>query len=375
MGAVTSKSPLERRNTVARRSQRRSIYSTKSKIDKLFSDIKRFKGIEEDEHYQAVRNELTHFKNDLLRKSKELQPQLRNLQDTTLKRIDEGLAALEERLKENQEKTRRKEQENEEKARKKELENQEKAEKKKKDKKKTDDSDVVSENNDVEIKEIEEGADEATNLEQSTEKRKTVELKFVQIVPDEVVQVDVHENNNNAKSPEEKRKSILKLGVPVMPGAILNRMSSKFASFTKQKEVTISENDNDKIIAKVNEIVESLQAVEYQIADFVGKRHGTQYNRIRDRLTKHADELKRFNTTDDYALEQINICKNYVESCVSFLNEKSIDDTLQDDVFFPSNANSHSINSPKSISPAPGNNLSPLEARSKFQRISKTSAV
>ncbi|KAJ8957392.1 hypothetical protein NQ318_004872 [Aromia moschata] len=361
MGAISSKSPLERRNTVARRSQRRTIHALKAKVDKAFQNIKRFKGVdEEDAAYKAL----------------QLQPQLRNIHDTTLNRIEESFKVLEEKLRENQEKARKKEQEI-----------QEKAEKKKEKNKKEDD--VASEDNDVEVKEIAEDHKEAEDLEKSTEKRKTVELKFVQIVPDEVTEADVHSerNNNLAKSPEETRKSILKMGVPVLPGAVMKEISFRSSSPLK----STAESDSGLVLESINRIIENLQAIEYQIADFVGKKNGTQYNRIKDKLDQYVGQLDLFKTTDEYALEQIKICKNYAGSCSNFLDEKATDDSMQDDVFLPANNEHRSIvNSPTSVSPPPvltappppqsptlvnSSSLSPVEARMKLQRLSKTTAI
>ncbi|KAJ8923157.1 hypothetical protein NQ315_001711 [Exocentrus adspersus] len=321
MGIAESKSPLERRNTVARRSQRRSITNVKARVDKVFPSIKRFKSVNKDETYHTIHTEIEHLQNELMRKARDLQPQVRNLYDNTLKKLDAAFIALDDKLKENQEKSARKQKEQEE-----------KAEKKKKNK----NQDVASENNDgdVEIQEVEE-EQEATNLEESTDKRKTVELKFVQIIPDEVIQADVH-NNNVAKSPEEKRKSILKHGVAVMPGAMMNEMASKPRTVSIQQHQDNKVEDNEKINTKINEIIENLQATEYQIADFIGKRNGTQHNRIRDKLLGYMDVLDGFSPSDDYTVEQINICKNYVTSCLNFLEEKALDEEkLQDDVFYP----------------------------------------
>ncbi|KAJ8972020.1 hypothetical protein NQ314_000402 [Rhamnusium bicolor] len=352
MGGVSSKSPLERRNTVARRSQRRSIHSIKAKVDKVFPDIKKFKGVEEDVNYNSLHAEIEHIKNELLRKAKDLQPQLKNIYDDTLIRIEEAFKALEDKLKENQEKALRKEKENQEKS------------EKKKDKKKKEENNIGSENNDVEVQEIQDEPNkEVEDLVQTTDKRKTVELKFVQVIPDEkVTEADIHNENNNRiiKSPEEKRKSILKVGIPVMTGAMMNEISAKSVSISRQYDnETYSESDSETIIAKVNDIIEHLQAIEYQIADFVGKKHGTQYSRIRDQLNHYLIALNRFNTSDDYTVEQIKICKNYVGSCLNFLDEKAIEEEkFHDDVFLP-----------------PNSNLGPIDARMKLDRLSKTTAI
>lgn len=108
MGLGNSKSPLERRNTVARRSQRRTLHNLKSKVDNLHKDIKKFKGITEDTNYVKLKNEIEYFKNDLGRRKKDLQPQVRALYETVYKRLNEADEALINKLQENQEKQEKK---------------------------------------------------------------------------------------------------------------------------------------------------------------------------------------------------------------------------------------------------------------------------
>ncbi|XP_018573799.1 nucleoporin GLE1 [Anoplophora glabripennis] len=370
MGLSVSKSPLERRNTVARRSQRRTIHTIKARVDKLFPSIKRFRGVNNDEDYQALHTEIDHLRIELIKKSRDLQPQIRAIYDSTLKRIDEAFVALEDKLKENQEK-----------AIKKEREREEKAEKKKEKQKNKEGEEVTSENNDVIVEEVEEeAANEADNLAGSTEKRHTVELKFVHVVPGEITQADIHSNNNNVvKSPEEKRKSILKHGVAVMPGAMMNELAARSSNTVSIQEPQVQiERDSEKINARINEIIETLQSTEYQIADFVGKKHGTQYNRIKDKLSQNMTTLNSFSPSDDYTIEQVKICKNYIVSCLNFLEEKAIEEEKvpDDDVFFPSNTNSvvSPVTSP-TLSPVLSPSLSPVDARNQFERLSKTTAI
>lgn len=367
MGLSVSKSPLERRNTVARRTQRRTIHTIKARVDKVFPNIKRFKGVNNDEDYQALHSEIEHLRIELIKKSRELQPQIRHIYDSTLKRIEEAFAALEDKLKENQEKAIKKEREREEK------------EEKKKEKKKNKDEEVTSENNDVEVEEVEdEATNEADNLAESTEKRQTVELKFVHVIPGEVTQADIHSNNNNVvKTAEEKRKSILKHGVAVMPGAMMNEIAARTSNTVTIQEPHV-EHNSEKINARINEIIETLQSTEYQIADFVGKKHGTQYNRIKDKLNQNMTTLNSFSPSDDYTIEQVKICMNYVISCLNFLEEKAVEDekTQDDDVFLP--AKTSPVISPvmsPTMSPTLSPSLSPIDARNQFERLSKTTAI
>lgn len=108
MGVTNSKSPLERRNTVARRSQRRTLHNLKSKVDNLHKDIKKFKGTTEDTNYVKLKNEIEYFKNDLSRRKKDLQPQVRALYETVYKRLSEADEALINKLQENREKQEKK---------------------------------------------------------------------------------------------------------------------------------------------------------------------------------------------------------------------------------------------------------------------------
>lgn len=365
MGIESSKSPLERRNTVARRSQRRSISNSKAKVDKIFQEIKKFKGTEENDTYNSILSELDRVRNDLKRKARELQPQVRGIYETTLKRIDEAAEALPDKLIENQDRARKKQEEQEEKARQKQEKEAESKKKKKKKKEESDDEDEVKSIENEENQEERLEAEETDNLAANTDKRHTVELKFVQIIPPEE---SLQEEDNMPKklvSPEEKRKSILKVGgVAVMPGAMMNEIS------TKSKKVSVhyhqsKENIFEDPAARLNEIIENLQALECQIADFVGRKHGTQFNRIRDKLNGYLAELTTFSTNDEFLLEQIKLCRNYVSSCMTFLEEKAIDDRKydsRDDVFLPDVKNNNFA-------------VNPIEVEEKLHRLTKTTAI
>lgn len=347
---LSSSTPLERRNTVARRSQRRTIHNIKSKVDRIAQEVKKFKGIEEDSNFQILMSEINHLKVELMRKSKDLQPQVRNIHQVTLNKIEECVQTLENKLLENQEKFRKKEEVNEEKARKKEQKNKDKS----------------HENSDMsyDVTVIEEN-DEAEELAASTEKRKTLEVKFVQIIPPgENEPPENQGRSSRIVSPEEKRKSILKVGVPVMPGAMMNEISSKSKKISSHyNHIDSVVKTEEDILARVNEIVNNLQAIECQIADFVGRKNGTQYNRIRDHLNEYLIELNQVNTADNFINEQIKLCKNYIGSNMNFLDEKVINDERydsNDDVFQADNNN------------VP---LSPVEVQRKLEKLTRTTAI
>jgi hypothetical protein len=104
MGVVGSKSPLERRNTVLRRSQRKSVHGIKSKAEKIAKDIKKFKGTEENVAYVELKAKIENAERDLRVHTKNLQPQIRHVHNETLKKLQECHTLLEDKLRENQEK-------------------------------------------------------------------------------------------------------------------------------------------------------------------------------------------------------------------------------------------------------------------------------
>lgn len=351
MGITASKSPLERRNTVARRSQRRIIHNIKSKVEGVSRDINKFKGTEEDVNFNALMYEIDHLQIELMRKSKDLQPQVRNIYETTLNKVEDCSQALRDKLLENQEKARKKDEAEKEKARRKEEKYKDKSQ------------ETPEKSNDITI--IEED-NEAEELAENPERRKTVEVKFVQIIPPEENDEPSQNEARTTKAvrSEEKRKSILKVGIPVMPGAMMDEISSKSKKISNHysHHNNIERTDED-LVTRVNEIASNLQAIECQIADFIGRKDGTQYHRIKDHLNEYLIELNQFNTADEYVMEQVKLCKNYVGTNLSFLEEKAVKDKTtdsSDDVFTADNNN------------VP---LSPVEVERKLQKLSKTTAI
>lgn len=326
MGAVTSKSPLERRNTVARRSQRRTLHNLKPKIDGVLKEIKKFKGVTEDTNYVALKNEIEYLKNDLTRRGKDLQPQVRTIYENIYKKISEAEDALQNKLEENRTKL-------------------EKKENKQKENGGTAQSvvdhydvksDITSNVDDSEtVVQIHTEQQEEQALENSEDRRKTVELKFVKVVPEE----DSPKPSKEVRivSPVEKRKSILKAGgVPVMPGAMMNELAAQSSRINRQYHAGADETPApvtvQDVLYRINSIVESLRQLELEINDFVGRKHGKQYNRLRDGLNRYLIELNNLNPSDEYALDQVRICRNYVGSCLTFLDERSTDDARSDSV-------------------------------------------
>lgn len=170
MGSVSSKSPLERRNTVARRSQRRTLYNLKPKIDRLNKEIKKFKGITEDINYVSIKNEIEYYKNDLARKGKDLQPQVRAVYEDIYKRINEAEAALQSKLEENREKQEKKD------AKQKENGGAAQSE--------INSGEVLSEVN-ANLEDAETLVQVHTDQENSDTQRQTVEINLIKVVSDE----------------------------------------------------------------------------------------------------------------------------------------------------------------------------------------------
>lgn len=346
MGIAGSKSTLERRNTIARRSQRRVIHNIKAKVERVYQDIKKFKGTEEDDDFNALISELDHLKTELMKKSKDLQPQVQNICEITFSKIDNAVLTLENKLLENREKSKKKEIADEEKTRK-------KKEKNHIDQQTTNDFTITEEQNEVD------------ELAASSEKRKTLEVKFVQIFsPGEKRELsENHVTTSKVVSPEDKRKSILKVGgVPVMPTAMANELSSRSKKISdhSSKNENVQTPDN---LTRVNEIINTLQNIECQIADFVGRKYGSQYQRIRDQLNEYLSELNEITTNDEYVNEQVKLCQNYVISNLNFLDDKAVSDyhyKSTDDVFLQNNNN------------VP---LSPKEAEEKYQKLTKITAI
>lgn len=258
MGLNLTKSPLERRNTVLRRSQRKSIHGTKSKADKIIKDIKKFKGIEEDANYLEIKAKIEAAERDLKIQEKNLQPQVRHIYDETLKKTQNCYQFLEDKLKENQGKAEEKNEEAED--------------------KKDEESDEVFE----------------------PQSPKSVDLRIVQV------------ESIEASPQVNKRASVMKIGVPVMPGTILE-------SLNRDSQV------------KIPKIREELEKLEYEISQFVGKRNGRYYDRIKRQLERNEADLKGISVSDDEIAEQVKQCHSYVMSCLSFLDEKAVDDGDDDD--------------------------------------------
>ncbi|VEN47275.1 unnamed protein product [Callosobruchus maculatus] len=417
MGVPQSKSPVERRNTMVRRSQRKSIYTVRAKLDRIYLDIKKFRGIEEDEEYEMILEQLDRLRYELSRKVKELQPQVRNFYQITMKRIDEAEEALEDQLEDNREfhkelkdrkgkvrqppasrarrsrsrtlddsedddddyndsrEEERHHERNDEKTESKEEKEKRKAKipsltgfkrrffKKKGD---SDDEKAQSTTNGKETdSDTEDTRKESFISQSSPELNKTVEMKLVKILTPSTSEIDVHASPEQIRSPEEKRKSILKVGIPVMPENMVNEITKKSQRLSVHYKEEKEREAESALASKVSKIIKQLETTEYDIAGFVGKKNGKRYNRIKDKLKATLAELNQYQANEETTKDNIARAKTYVGSCLAFLDEKAAENQEEsdNDVFLPgSNAGS------RQMSPV----MSPAQD---FFRYSKTTAI
>lgn len=148
-----------------------------------------------------------------------------------------------------------------------------------------------------------------------------------------------------------------------MPGAIMNEMSAQ--SLRANKQSYASPKSADAIFARIKDMVANLRDVELEISAFVGSKNGKQYNKIRETLNVYLVELNGMTHADQDVIDQIKICRNYIVSCLNFLDEKATNAarpesfTSDDEVFENNN-----------VQP-----VSKVEANLKMQRLLKNTAV
>lgn len=315
MGGSSSKSPFERRNSVERRTQRRTLADIKSKYQKLQKELKAFKGVPDDEQYNHIKASLTSLKKETARKSASVQPKLRESYNDMNRQITEALQYLDAKAVANRDKT-------------------------------------INRSSTEQATSKEDAHDGASSIQRqssvpplspgaNSEIRKTVELKLVQITPqiDRQSIMSTSTVNSAVKSPEDKRKSILKMGVPVMPMAVMERQSARVSIVT-------AKNEEQSLAATIEKIRKDVEDIELQISTFIGIKNGTHYNRLKEKLFGYLDKLSAIAVKEDDLLERKEKCVNYVKSCLNFLDEKAIDGDTNgdDDVFASGAANNDNIN-------------------------------
>lgn len=289
MGGSSSKSPFDRRNSVERRTQRRALTSIKVRLQKIEKDLKKFNGSQHDEEYQHLSSSLTALKKELVKKSANLQQKNKDSYNEIAERLTEAFQLLK-------------------------------------------DKSSVSPTTKHYVRpfsdpgvSIERQDSDATN---NSEIRHTVDLTVVQLTP----QPERPDSQaSNVRSPEDKRKSILKMGVPVMPGAMVEADVQKKS--VRHVEPPKPESDS-QVIEGIKKQIEEL---ELEIANFIGKKNGTHYNRLKEKLYKNLEKLTDISVKDDVLVEQKDLCVQYVKSCLNFLDEKADSNDGRDDVFLPSN--------------------------------------
>lgn len=307
MGGSSSKSPFERRNSVERRTQRRSLADIKSKLQKVQKELKSFKGVPDDDQYNHIKTTLLSLKRETAKKTATVQPKLRDSFNDMNKYITTALEFLDNQAVANQLGT-----------------NNRKS---------------VEDTANKVVQDAGQSSNPPASPGANSEIRQTVELKLMQVTPQMDRQSFLSTTstvNSAVKSPKDKRKSILKMGVPVMPLAVMERQAARVSIVTAKKE-----EQSPAPAGTVDAIKKDVEDIELQISQFIGRKNGTHYNRLKDRLFGHLDKLAAISAKDDELLDQKEKCVNYVKSCLNFLDERAVDGDIigEDDVFAPSSTN------------------------------------
>lgn len=249
-----------------RRTQRRVLFNIKDKVKKIDKDVKKFNGLPGDEEYERLTTAISAVQKELLKKHQTLQLKNKTVSLELQKEAEKLLETLVDKAKQNQQKQ------------------------------------SESNNNKQE--------DEQSS---ASEVRQTVELRLVKV---EAEGERPTSQASSLRSPEETRKSILKVGVPVMPNAA-EEMKRKVEQ-GKQLE-----NVEENALKAIENIKMQVQDVELRISEFVGYRDGVHYNQIKEKLFDFLGNLKEIPNQSDIVVEQKELCVQYVRSCLTFLDEKA----------------------------------------------------
>lgn len=272
MGGSGSKSPFDRRNSVERRTQRRVLFNIKDKIKKIEKDVQKFNGLPGDEDYERLTNAISSVQKELAKKHATLQPKNKTVSLELQKDSEKFLELLVEKAKLNQQRQ------------------------------------SESNNNKQQSD---------TTPRASSEIRQAVELRLVK------VEHDNERPNSRAsslRSPEETRKSILKVGVPVMPNAA-QELKRKVAQNAEIEE----EEAEDSILKAIENVKKQVQDTELRISEFVGLKGGVHYTQIKEKLFENLSYLKEIPNQSEAIVEQKELCIQYIRSCFNFLDEKAED--------------------------------------------------
>lgn len=298
MGATSS----QVRDRNEKRFQRNTLLKIEADINKLERSILKFKGLEENERFQDLQNHVQHIKSDLLRRSRRTHPELKNFHSKLIDRMDELLQLLVKTLNDNREQA----------ASPKGLAA------------KLPTSPTESRKLE-EIQETEEPVEEPAVNPEVKEKKQTVELKLIKVVngTDEVERAQIR----------EKKASVIKVGgVPVMPGEVMSTIAKQSNLISRRYSQRYSVHNDENHLKQINDIIEKLQAVEMDIYNFVGPKGGKRYEDIKNQLNLYLIDLNGMQVKDE-DLEQLKRAKDYVGSCLNFLDQQATaqnrDDSLE----------------------------------------------
>lgn len=284
MGSSSSKFTFDRRNSVERRTQRRVLYNIKEKVKKIDKDVKKFDGFPGDAEYERLTTGISSVQKELLKKHPTLQPKNKATSVELQRESQRILEVLVEKAKQN------------------ELKQSE------------------SNNN----KQSKQQSEDAQSPRASSEIRQTVELRVIKVESPE--QERPTSQTSSLRSPEETRKSILKVGVPVMPNA------AKEMKRRLEQNKQVEEADSEEVTLKLIEgIKKQVEDIELRISEFVGLKDGVHYTQIKDELFKNWSRLKEIPNKSEIIVEQKELCVQYIRSCLNFLDEKAETEVFSSD--------------------------------------------
>lgn len=276
MGGSSSKSPFDRRNSVERRTQRRVLFNIKAKLQKLEKDTKKFNGLPGDEEYERLTNGISTIQKELAKKHPTLQPKIKASSVELQKEAEKLLETLVEKAKANEQK---------------------------------------QHNNNKEEQ-------QPQTPRTSSEIKQTVELRLVKVEPEEERPTST---SSSVRSPEETRRSILKVGVPVMPN-VAKELKRKVEQSEK-----LEENPEESYLKFVEAIKREVEDIELKISEFVGLKGGAHYAQIQEKLFDDLSKLKEVPNQSEVVVEQKDLCVQYIRSCLNFLDEKAENEVFSSD--------------------------------------------
>lgn len=267
MGGSSSKSPFDRRNSVERRTQRRVLFNLKDKIKKIEKDVAKFNGLPADEEYERLTVAISQVQKELAKKHPTLQPKNKTVSLELQKQAETSLETLVEKAKLNQRK------QNE------------------------------SNNN------------QPQKQEDAPERRQAVELRLVKVESEAERPLS---QTSSLRSPEETRRSILKVGIPVMPNA-----AKELKRKVEQDKQIEKECDEENILKAIDNVKKQVGDIELTISEFVGLKYSAHYTQIKEKLLENLSFLKEIPNQSEIVVEQKEMCIQFIRSCLNFLDEKA----------------------------------------------------